>query len=128
VGTSVTMVLDSNIVIDYLDGDTTVVSLVDSLRERGIPFVISSITKCEVLSARFLSSSELTKIKRFLNENVAVFAFDSDLAEDAAELRRECLLKTPDAAIAATALTLKVPLLTRDKHFRKIPELTVVEV
>jgi len=38
------------------------------------------------------------------------------------------LIKLLDAAIAATALTRSLPLVTRDRQFWKIREITVIEI
>ncbi|HIF68842.1 MAG TPA: PIN domain-containing protein [Candidatus Lambdaproteobacteria bacterium] len=48
------------------------------------------------------------------------------IAERAIKLRSELPIKLPDAVIAATALVLRVPLLTRNhRDFQKIPNLTL---
>ena len=39
-------------------------------------------------------------------------------------LRRQYTLKLPDAIVAATAIFLGIPLISADKHFEKISELT----
>lgn len=43
-----------------------------------------------------------------------------------AYLRREYHLSLPDAGIAATAIQSELPLVTRDKAFRKVSELKIV--
>jgi len=45
------------------------------------------------------------------------------ISELTIKLRRRYSLKLPDAIIAATALSLEIPLLTADKDFAKIKEI-----
>lgn len=111
---AIVMVFDSNIVIAYLAG-----------RPEASALFVSTVTECEVLSFPKFSLQEFTNTEKFLNENFVTIPFDSRIAGLAASIRRQSKLKLSDAAIAATALSLNVPLLTRDHHFRKIKELTL---
>jgi predicted nucleic acid-binding protein len=42
------------------------------------------------------------------------------------DLRRKYAIKLPDSIVAATAIFLNIPLISADKHFEKITELTFV--
>ncbi len=53
--------------------------------------------------------------------------FDDTLAEIAAKFRRTYKLELPDAAIAATATMLELPLVTQDQQFKRIKKITVIE-
>ena len=46
----------------------------------------------------------------------------------AAQIRRLYRLEIPDAAIAATALVNDIPLVTRDRQFRKVLSLIIVSI
>lgn len=51
-------------------------------------------------------------------------AIDADIKDIAIKIRRNYRLKLPDAVIAATALHLDLPLITRNmKDFKDIPDL-----
>lgn len=121
------MILDSNILIAYLNGDDQVREALSDWKRTGRSLFISSLSITEVLAYPPLSPRETEDAKLFLNEFIPV-SFDSSLAETAAFLRRLYGIATPDAAIAATALTRGVPLVTRDRQFRKVKELILVQI
>lgn len=121
------MVLDTNIVIAYLNGETEVISALTDWKQNGRPLFISSITYSEVLSLPNLTHPDLDKIKSFLGAIISI-PFNNYIAEGAAALRRIYGISLPDAAIAATAVINQVPLATRDQQFRKIREVTVVSI
>ena len=118
------MVIDTNILIAYLNNEAIVVELLDSWRVSGKSLIISSITTVEILSLNTLTPQKIKKVRLFL-QTFLTCPLDTSLAETAAALRRKYCLKTPDAIVAATAQTFKLPLITRDHQFRKIKELTV---
>ncbi len=74
-----------------------------------------------------LSITDTKEIKNFLRNFVSV-PFDDQVAEIAGMIKRTYGLKIPDSAIAATALIRNVPLITHDREFQKIREITVVKV
>lgn len=121
------MILDSNICIAYLNGDVSVIDALSYWKEEGRTIFISSLSITEVLSYPSLAPNEVEDAKSFLEGFISI-PFDNHLAEIAASFRRIYRISTPDAAIAATALTRNVPLVTRDHQFRKIKELTIVEI
>jgi predicted nucleic acid-binding protein len=53
---------------------------------------------------------------------------DDRLAEIAAGFSRLYRLRLPDAAIAATAAAQGMPLVTRDRGFRKVHEIRLIEM
>ncbi|MDM8559869.1 type II toxin-antitoxin system VapC family toxin [Candidatus Parabeggiatoa sp. HSG14] len=116
-------VVDTNILIYHLN---------DSLDDNAEKFLknaiesnsyISVITRIEILGwakhtdESLKSAEELLSIlnEQPLNEEVVTLCV---------QLRQTTSLKTPDAIIAATALHLKLPLITRNiKDFQKVPHL-----
>lgn len=50
------------------------------------------------------------------------------IADHAATFRRQYRLELPDAIIAATAHFRHVPLVTRDHAFKKVKEITIIEL
>lgn len=121
------MVLDTNILIAYLNGESVVVGQLSGWKQEGRVLFVSSIAVAEVLALHTLAPDDVVQVKRFLNQLVSV-PFDDDLAELAAFCRRTYRIGLQDCAIAATALRLRVPLVTRDKQFYKIKEITVIEI
>jgi len=118
--------LDTNILIAHLNGEAAVIEAIVAWKRAGRQLFISSISTAEILALETLTSNETDRIRNFLVENFLSVPFDDDIAEQAAMLRRSYRIELPDAAIAATALDYDVPLVTRDRQFRKIPGLTIV--
>jgi len=121
------MLLDTNILIAYLNGEEKAIKILSEWKISGKVLFISTISKAEVLALPQLSSKDIDKIRDFLN-NFFSISFDDLIAEKAAFIRRSYKLKLPDAGIAATALVHKLPLVTRDRQFRKIKEITSIEI
>ena len=113
------ILLDSNIVIGYLNGDAAIIEKLDGMvRERRALF-ISLITFSEALCLPE-AGNNLAVIEQFL-DGFIVIAPDKEIAKTAAALRRKHKLDIPDAYIVATAIERNIPLATRDKKMRSIP-------
>lgn len=121
------MVIDSNILIGYLNGDEAIIAALNGWKEDSRVLLISAISFAEVLSYPLLEEKDIRKAKEFLSGFVSI-PFDEVLAEKAAEMRRLHKLTLTDAGIAATALAYRVPLITRDKQFQRVKEIFVIEV
>lgn len=121
------MTLDTNILIAYLDGEKAVVDFVLEQKEAGRALFISSIVVAELLSLPKLVDTDFRRMEDFITNFISV-PFDNAIAISAASLRRKYRLDLPDAAIAATALIRQTPLITRDRGFRKISELTFFDL
>ena len=121
------MILDTNILIGYLNGEENIVKTINDWKRAGQVLFISSISVAETLALPNLTPKEINKIKAFL-KNFLSIPFDDIIAERAALIKRIYNLTLPDSAIAATALSHNLPLVTRDQQFRKIQEITVVEI
>lgn len=101
-------VLDTNILVDYLNGVKAAKGEVDKY---GRP-LISLITWMEVLvGAEHQEEEQL--LKRFLNRFQTV-PIDGAVAEQAVALRRSHKIRLPDAIIWATALNEECILVTRN--------------
>lgn len=95
-----------------LDRDPAVGALLDHLLEHvDTAFFVSTVTELELYSYPDLNDEEEAGIARLLSD-MFVVPLDSRLARSAGSLRRVYRLKTPDSAIAATALLTKTTLLT----------------
>jgi len=116
-------VLDTNILIYHLN---------DSLEDDAEQFLqkaiesnsyLSVITRIELLgwtqhTVQSLSSAE--ELLNLFNEQ----PLNEEIVKRCIQLRQTISLKVPDAIIAATALSLKLPLMTRNiDDFQKVPHL-----
>lgn len=116
--------LDSNILIYYLEGRKEVRDFVKT--KKSSPSFISVISVTEILAKADLTKKQLVFLQSFL-EKFSVVNFEMRAAQEAARFKRIYKLLFPDAVLAATAYLLKLPLITRDKHFGKIRELKIID-
>lgn len=121
------MVLDTNILIAFLNGEERVVQTISAWQQEGRALFVSSVSVAEVLSLPRLTPTETTIINAFLDHLLEV-PFDRAVADTTALFRRKYRLTLPDAAIATTALFRNVPLVTRDQQFRKVAEIEIFSI
>ena len=117
--------IDSNIVSDYLSA---------SLPSSGFNFMdvvinaipnLSVITQIELLCWKTDSLKE-QQIKEFITDSI-VFNITADVIMYCVSIRRNKKIKTPDAIIAATALTHGYTLVTNnEKDFSNIKGLKII--
>ena len=88
-------------------------------------YYISFVTELEILSYPSLTSKEETQLRKLLADTPVIDA-NREIKDLAISLRRQYRLKLPDALIAATARALKATLLTNDKEFDAIKEITTL--
>lgn len=119
------IVLDTNAIVYYLQGEERAIKIIDQVRKREESFIISTITELELFSYASLSKSDVATINLWLNQ-VFIIPVDSIVARKAAQIRQSYKLKTPDAIIAATALLYGNTLISFDQIFEKIPPLTIL--
>ncbi len=98
----------------FLGGDDTLVPLIE---EKNL--IISIITEIEILGYEALRGEELIQTKRFLNHCSSI-GITSDIKEKAISIHRKYKIKLPDAIIAATSVSLDVPIITADNDFKKV--------
>jgi predicted nucleic acid-binding protein len=109
------VLVDTSILIDVLRGERAAADVLRVARERG-PLQASEVTRLEVLAGMRAKEEEAT---RALFGAFVWHPVDETVAEAAGNLGREWLprnrgIDSADLAIAATALELGVPLLTRN--------------
>ncbi len=118
------VLLDSDVVIWHLRGDTTVVELVLGLARRG-RLGLSAITRAEVLLGMREPERELTL--PFL-DSCTTLPVTAATADRAGEIFRSfrsqgITLSLPDALIGATALLASIPLYTCNPRHYPMPDL-----
>ncbi len=116
-------ILDSNMIIYHLQ---------DALEEKEKEFMIevlsadayiSVISRIEVLGWRGHTDESLEKAQKFLN-GLSEIPLREEIIATCIRLKQSLAVKLPDAVIAATALWLSIPLMTRNtEDFKHVPDL-----
>ena len=114
------IILDTNIVLYLLHGDEV---LVEYLQDK--TFYLSLVNEMELLGFKDITEDEEIVIKFFLDD-CSVVDINQGIKDIAIKLRKTYSIKLPDAIVAATAIFLGIPLISADKHFDKISELTFI--
>ena len=106
---------DTGALIDHLRGEYR-------LSADGRRMGISVVSRCELFAGR----DEPQRLRRFLWPMIEL-PIDAAIAELAGMTRRDTGIATPDALIAATAITHGIPLMTRNRrHFDRVAKLRVI--
>ncbi|TSD64956.1 type II toxin-antitoxin system VapC family toxin [Inquilinus sp. KBS0705] len=112
--------IDTNICIYLLNGDAKLAKL---LQDQSIH--ISFITEIELFAYHGQSDTSVNILKAFIN-SVTLIDISNDIKQKTIDIRRNYKMKLPDSIIAASSLTKKLPFVTADKNFKKIPDLDLV--
>lgn len=116
---------DTNTIIYYLDDEDETADVLAPMLGAPTPVYLSVISELELLSLSSLSQSEFYEIGRLIRR-LTTIPVDARIARIASTIRRRIHIKTPDAAIAATALFTGTTLVTRNvKDFENIPGLSI---
>jgi predicted nucleic acid-binding protein len=111
---AIVYLIDTNIIIYYLEGEQAAVSFLRTHRGK---LAISTITWMETLSYPF-SADEEQIVRAFLRE-LRLIEISSSVMELSVEIRRTKKMKLPDAIIAASAIHHDLILVTRNiKDFK----------
>lgn len=117
--------IDTNVISDYFsnsfstDGMQFVDSVIDSIPN------LSIITQIELLCWKTENTIE-KDIENFINDSL-IFNINAEVINHCVHLRKNKKVKTPDAIIAATALTHNCTLITNnEKDFTNIKGLKIV--
>ncbi len=116
----ISLIVDTNILIYLLEGDKRIPGL---LQDKSI--FISFISEIELLSSKNLTEKENLIIKNLISDST-IMDLNNYIKQESISLRRKYSLKIPDAIIAATSSFLNIPLITSDKDFKKIEELSII--
>ena len=123
------ILLDTDVIIDFLRGQQKVKPLFYSIEQGKIEAAFSTITEAELFAGKSCSSlEEQQKIDALLGL-MKRLSLDKNAAKKAGELKRRCELGLADAVIAATAITnsIKIIATKNKKHFAKVKEVTIEE-
>lgn len=115
--------VDTNILIYYLADAIPKKELekIDNILKTS--FIVSVITRIEFLGWRKHTEKGYEKAKEFIDFADVIF-LTKKIADLAVGVRREYKIKLPDAVIAATALSKKLVLVTRnDEDFKDVKDL-----
>lgn len=110
---------DTNIIIYSIKGISAVQQYANN------DFGLSDISVIELLGVKKIDNNTL-QIRKIYIDNAYVYPVSQPIRQIAIELKQNYILKVPDAIIAATALHYKIPLLTADKGFARIKELSAI--
>lgn len=119
------VIVDTNIIIDHLR-QTKKSSLLQKIKKTETPIAVSIISIQELFTGQSTRKKTNTAILLSLINALQILPYNYQTAKLAGQINRA--LSSPiefaDAAIAATAISYKIPLLTlNQKHFQKIPRL-----
>lgn len=114
------ILLDTNTVLYFLSGDQTVA---DFIQEKKL--FISIITELELLSYKNLKTKEIKVITTFLKE-IHIENISQKIKEESIKIRRSSNLKLPDCIIAATSISLQIPIFSADKDLKNIEGLDFI--
>ncbi|MEO6547613.1 MAG: type II toxin-antitoxin system VapC family toxin [Ferruginibacter sp.] len=115
------LLLDTNILIYAMKGLADVRPYFDT-----DPFK-SVITEIEILGVKALPATEI-KIRETLIEYCTVVPLTSKIKQKVSSIKKQIKIPVPDAIIAATAIEGELTLVTADKGFKRIKELSFVLV
>lgn len=116
--------LDSDIFIDFLRGYTPAQAWFASLDWEETAF--SAITEGELLSGQDCNDAEARQKTLTLLQAATKVILTNEIAKKAGDLRREYHIPMIDAFVAASALTYKLLLITRNvKHYQNVKGLEV---
>ncbi len=119
--TSTKVLLDSNAIIYYINGQSSV----DHIVENNFLFA-SIISEIEVLGFN-LNNQQIDYFETFF-EDVSILPITNDIKNKAIFFKRNYNLKTADSIIAATAFSLNLPLISADKIFNRVQEIQFFQI
>lgn len=111
--------LDSNILIDFLNGRKETYAWIMEQKKLGSTLTIAFISRVEVLSMVELKDNQIKHIEDFLDTFRVDLFISNSVLSTAATLRRKKRLTLGDAMIAATAIGGRMTLVTNDKKLVK---------
>lgn len=117
-------ILDTNILIHYLQGNQKVITLLNNLCQP--QFSVSIITRFELLIGAQRGHHNQDILEQILDQ-CSNISMDKKIVKEALKIQGQCKnkLKFKDLIIAATAKTTNKTLITSDKDFKRVKDLKV---
>lgn len=120
-------VLDTNIFVYHTAGDAKIADFVESNAKRYGDLAVPTVCLVEFLSYFQISIADKENFLS-LTRQLRLLPLDYQNALVAAELRSNYRLKVADSIVAAAAVTQNAVLVSRDKDFKKIKEIEVIDL
>lgn len=121
------LVIDTDILVDHLRGETRAGELVRRIESGKYLAYFSTITEAELYSGRQMHRREERRSVDLLLSLMRRVEVDGEIARRAGDIRRMYEVELPNALIAATALSSRARLVTRNlKHYDTIRRLRIV--
>lgn len=118
--------IDTNVLIDYLGGNTSSVFVLNVEQALSAGSVVSVITTMELLGWRGHSEKSRSDAENLLC-GMGEIGLSRQVVNEVIKLRSLLAIKLPDAIIAASALVEKLPVLTANTgDFKSIPGLSLL--
>jgi tRNA(fMet)-specific endonuclease VapC len=122
------IVLDTNRLIDLFQGDASLADFLGTCDEIWIPFVVLAEMKAGFYGGTRQTRNEALLANLLARETVGILYADRETTEQYARLfvllkRAGTPIPDNDLWIAAVALQHDLGLVTRDRHFQKLPHL-----
>ena len=114
------ILLDTNTILYFLNGDQTISDFIKNKK-----LFVSVISELELLSYNKITSKDIKIISGFLKD-VQVVNISQEIKIGAIKIRRATNLKLPDCIIAATSISLQIPLFSADKALKNIVGLDLI--
>lgn len=114
------LLLDTNIVVSLFEGDANLGALLQNVEA-----YLSFASEIELLGSKYLNPEDQNWVDMFLEE-CRIVGIDSGVKELASYIQWHYNLNLPEAIVAATSMSLGIPLLSTNAHFEKINELIFV--
>lgn len=112
-------IVDSNILIDFLNANPQAVSELLSADE----LAVSVISYIEVMSG--VSDFEVQANIKLFFAQFEILEVNNQIANEAIKIRMQKKMKLPDALILATSIVHEARLLTRDEGFSQYPNVKI---
>lgn len=124
---TVRCLIDTNVLIDYLDNDDTSALIGNVERSLRAGSLVSVITTMELLGWRGHTAQSRHDAENLLR-SMGEIGLSRPVVDTVIRLRRTLAIKLPDAIIAASALVESLPLMTRNlDDFKGVPGLSLLD-
>ncbi|MEE8403003.1 MAG: type II toxin-antitoxin system VapC family toxin [Candidatus Hydrothermarchaeaceae archaeon] len=118
------VLVDTDIIVDHLRGMEGADRLLKKIEKKELEGYFSTITEAELFAGKGMDSREARQRVAALLSIMKRIPVNSSIARKAGEIKRSSHIPLPDAIIAASAMTIKASLATRNvRHFKGVEKL-----